>query len=104
MRDVPRWLATATRSLAVDIAGPERRRAARSRVVTLLADLLVLTVLLLVVAGLVVGVGVAVGAAVAGGGRVPELIATWGLMFGALGTLPLVAMKVASGVYSRIHG
>lgn len=102
MGDVTKWLATATRSLAVDLAGAERRRAARSRLRLLAADLLVLSVLLLAVAGIVVVVGVAVGAAT-GAGRVPEVVGAWTLMFAALGALPLLAMRTATVVYTRIH-
>lgn len=104
MDDVTRWLATATRSLAVDLAGAERRRAARARLRALVADLFVLAVLLLAVTAVVVVVGVAVGAAVADGGRVPAVVGAWTLMFGAVGSLPLVAMKFANAVYTRVHG
>lgn len=104
MGDVARWLATATRSLAVDLAGAERRRAAMERLRALVADLVVLAVLLLAVAAVVVVVGVAVGAAVADGGRVPEVVGAWTLMFGTIGSLPLFAMKLANAVYTRVHG
>lgn len=103
MRDVRRWLSAATRSLAVDLFGRERRRAARSRLATLLTDLLVAGVVLVVAAGVVAVAGLALGVTVASGGNVPVLVAAWSLMFALLAFVPLVAMKVGTAVYTRIE-
>lgn len=103
MRDLGRWLAAATRSLAVDIAGAERRRAARTRLRTLLLDLLVVGCVLVVAVGVVLGAGLAVGVAVAHGASVPVVVAAWALLFAQLALVPLAAMRVGSAVYTRLQ-
>jgi hypothetical protein len=102
MRDLRRWLVGATRSLAVDIAGRERRRAARSRLHTLAVDLLVLGCVLLVAVGVVATAGLAVGVTVAHGTSVPVVVAAWALLMSQLAFVPLVAMRVGSAVYTRL--
>lgn len=101
MRDLRRWLSGATRSLAVDIAGRERRAAARSRLRTLLVDLLVLGCVLFVAIVVVTVAGLAVGVTVAHGASVPVVVAAWALLLSQLAFVPLVAMRVGTAVYSR---
>jgi Flp pilus assembly protein TadB len=102
MRDVRRWLAGATRSLAVDLVGRERRAAARARLRTLLTDLVVVGCVLVVVVAVVAVAGLAVGVAVASGTSVPVLVAAWAVLMAQLAFVPLVAMRVGSAVYTRL--
>lgn len=102
MRDVGRWLAAATRSLAVDLVGRERQRAVRSRLRVLLLDLFVAGCVLLVTVGVVVVAGLAVGVTVVHGASVPVVVAAWALLFLQLLLVPLVALRVGSAVYTRV--
>lgn len=101
MRDLHRWLSAATRSLAVDVAGRERRRAARSRLRMLLLDLLVLGCVLLVALIVVAVAGLAIGVTVAHGEDVPVVVAAWALLLSQLAFVPLVVMRVGTAVYTR---
>ncbi|PSP97180.1 hypothetical protein BRC89_12320 [Halobacteriales archaeon QS_4_70_19] len=101
MRDVGRWLVTATRSLAVDLFGRERQRAARSRFLALLLDLFVAGCVLFVAVGIVVVAGLAVGVTVVHGASVPVVVAAWAFLFLQLMLVPLVALRVGSAVYTR---
>ncbi|WP_254823365.1 hypothetical protein [Haloglomus halophilum] len=102
MRDLRRWLSAATRSLAVDIAGRERRQAARSRIRTLLVDLLVLGCVLLVALLVVAVAGLAIGVTVSHGQNVPVVVTAWTLLMAQLAFVPLVAMRVGTAVYTRL--
>lgn len=100
MRDIPRWLATATRSLAVDIAGRQRRRAARdwlrARLVTLLAvgSGLVVAAVGMTVAAVVVGVILTYGASPLG------VALAWSLVVSLVAFAPLAAMRAGAAVHA----
>jgi fructose-1,6-bisphosphatase/sedoheptulose 1,7-bisphosphatase-like protein len=100
MRDVPRWLATATRSLAVDIAGRQRRRAARdwlrTRLVTLLAvgSGVVVAAVGMTVAAVAVGVVLTYGASPLG------VALAWSLVVSLVAFAPLAAMRAGAAVHA----
>ncbi|WP_276260305.1 hypothetical protein [Haloglomus litoreum] len=100
MRDVPRWLATATRSLAVDVAGRQRRRAARDwlwmRLVTLLAVGcgVVVAVLGMTVAAVTVGVILTYGASPLG------VALAWSLVVSLVAFAPLAALRAGAAVHA----
>lgn len=102
MRDIAGWLTTATRSLAVDLAGRERRRAAREW-------LRVRLVLLLAVGcgGVVAAVGmaaasVAVGVVLAFGPGLVVVAVAWALVVSLLAVVPLAALRTGAAVHGRL--
>ncbi|MFB6205706.1 MAG: hypothetical protein ABEJ05_04140 [Haloglomus sp.] len=102
MRDVVRWLARATRSLAVDVAGRERRRAARSRLRTLLVNLLAVGSMLLVAAVAIVLATLAVGVVLTYGASVLVIAVSWALLVSLLAFAPFAAMRTGAAVYVRL--
>jgi fructose-1,6-bisphosphatase/sedoheptulose 1,7-bisphosphatase-like protein len=102
MRDIVGWLATATRSLAVDVAGRERRRAARKWLRTRLVVLLavgcggVVAVVSAAVATVAVGVVLAFGSS-------PVVVAiAWALVVSLLAVVPLAALRTGAAVHGRL--
>lgn len=102
MRDIVGWLATATRSLAVDVAGRERRRAARKWLRTRLVILLAVGCSGVVTAVGMAAAAVAVGVVLAFGPGLVVIAVAWSLVVSLLAVIPLAALRTGAAVHGRL--